>query len=201
MTSLRFIVPAAPVLVVSPPIGSEWLHEIKWDGWRLQIHRDVDVVRIYSRQNKDLTGLLPGIVAAVQTFKARSFILDAELVATGHFHDIRAAIKRKEVSAVIFDILFLNSDDLRPLPLSERRKYLTKLIGRGNGIIQISQVYPDGAKLLSVAGDYGMEGIVSKKLDSPYVSGRCRHWLKVKTTEWKLANKDRWKKFQKRRVI
>jgi bifunctional non-homologous end joining protein LigD len=83
VSRLPFIVPAVPILVGQPPTGPEWLHEIKWDGWRIQIIRDAEGIQFYSRHKTDWTKRLPGIVAAACELKADAFIIDAELISSG----------------------------------------------------------------------------------------------------------------------
>ena len=196
MTS--FIIPAAPVLVSAPPTGPEWLHEVKWDGWRIQIIKD-DGVRIYSRTQTDLTDRLKGIAEAAEALNARSFVLDAELIAT-NFYDIPAAIKRGEVSAIAFDIMERNTNDLRREPLIKRKVALRKLI-KLSPCLRLADIYPDGEKLLAGAAELGLEGIVSKKRDGTYVSGKCLSWLKMKTAVWREANKHRGELFTRKRAV
>ena len=103
-----------------------------------------------------------------------------------------------EVHVVAFDLLFRNDVDLRPLPLVERKAALAKLV-KGTGTIQLSLVHDDGDELFKVAQERGMEGIVSERRDMPYRSGRCNHWLKVKSPDWMEINKERYKLFEPKR--
>ena len=200
---MRFpiVQPAAPVLAAAPPSGPNWLHEIKWDGWRCQIIKDEGGFRIYSRNRLDWTTRLPCVVDAARKLRARSFLIDGELIATNtsgfDFYSIPTAIKRMEVHVVAFDLLFRNDVDLRPLPLIERKAALAKLI-KGTGTIQLSLVHDDGEELFKMAQEHGMEGIVSKRRNMPYRSGRCNHWLKVKSPAWMEANKERYKMFERK---
>lgn len=199
MSRPQFIVPSAPVLVSAPPTGKDWLHEVKWDGWRIQIIKHHGV-RIYSRTRTDFTKRLPGIVEAVERLKASACIIDAELVATD-FYDIAAAIKRGQVTAIAFDLMHLDDEDLRRLPLTDRKAKLKKLVGKGGPSLRLSAVYPDGVKLLAAAAELELEGIVSKKRDSMYQSAKCLTWLKVKTAVWREANKHRGELFQRKRKV
>lgn len=77
----QFIRPCAPVLRRTPPTGPDWVYEVKWDGWRVQIHKDNGTVRLFPRPGNDMTSRFPGIAAAVADLPRRSMILDGELVA------------------------------------------------------------------------------------------------------------------------
>jgi bifunctional non-homologous end joining protein LigD len=196
---LRFITPAAPVLVSSPPTGTDWLHEIIWDGWRLQIIRDVRGVRIYSRNRVDWCDRLPDIAEAVAALDAKEVILDAELVSDGGFYSLHTAIKRRQVSAIAFDVMHLDGVDLRGRFLQERKEKLADLLAKTGDCLQVAELFTDGVKLLKAAEEHRFEGIVSKRRGSIYRSGRCLDWHKVKTKSWTAANKDRHKRFQRRR--
>jgi ATP-dependent DNA ligase len=139
----------------------------------------------------------PGIVEASLALKARSFILDAELVADS-FYDIPSAIKQR--AGVGHGVRHPAPQWYRPAPASSRgaQKRLAKLIGAGDPCLQISEVFDDGEKLLEAAAKHGLEGVVSKRKDSAYRSERCLHWLKVKTATWRAANKERYKLFERK---
>jgi bifunctional non-homologous end joining protein LigD len=198
---LRFITPAAPVLVGSPPMGADWLHEIKWDGWRLQIIRDANGVRIFSRKRVDWCDRLPDIADAVAALKANDVIIDAALVGDGGFYSLHSAIKRRQVSAIAFDVMHLDGMDLRGRILEERKQKLADLLAGAADCLQIAEVFTDGVRLLQAAEDQRFEGIVSKRRGSLYRSGRCLDWLEVKTKSWSAANKNRHKLFQRRRSL
>jgi ATP-dependent DNA ligase len=198
---IPYIPPASPILVKQPPTGPNWLHEIKWDGWRCQIIKDADGVRIHTRKGNDWTDQLPGIVATVQEFKARSFAIDGELIGENDgydFYTLPAAIRRRQVNVVAFDLLFLNGKDLRRFPLEQRKDALTKLVGTSD-VIQLAETFGDPIALLKAAEEHGMEGIVSKRTDLPYRSGRCIHWHKAKTAGWATAHADRGERFKRKK--
>ena len=203
MDRLSFILPALPLLVEQPPRGPDWLHEIKWDGWRCQIIKDLDGIRIFTRKANDWTAELPTIVEAAQVLRAKRFIIDGELVAStvGHdFYTLPAAIRRRQVNLIAFDLMHLGTTDMRRSWLEDRKEALAGLIS-GSDVIQLSEMFKDPHELLRVAETYGLEGIVSKRKDLPYRSGRCPHWLKVKTASWKAANANRVKKYRRRKPI
>lgn len=169
---LRFITPAAPTLVSEPPTGENWIHEVKFDGWRCQIIKDDRGIRLYSRQGADWTGRLPRILEAVGSIKPDSFIIDGELVgvANGDFYDIPTAIKRQQVCVVAFDLMHLDGIDTRLRPLNERRHLLQGILAPGMPII-FSETFPDGTVLLREVEARGLEGIVSKRVDLKYQVG------------------------------
>lgn len=100
------------------------------------------------------------------------------------------------MNVIAFDLLFLNGKDLRRFSLAKRKDALTKLIG-GSELIQLAETFNDPVALLKAAEAHGMEGIVSKRTDLPYRSGRCIHWHKVKTATWTAAHADRGEKFKR----
>lgn len=202
VSRISYIIPATPILVKQPPVGPNWLHEIKWDGWRCQIIKDVDGIRIYSRKQNEWTDELPTIVAAVHALELRTFVIDGELVAAtaGHdFYTIPEAVRRQQVHVIAFDLLHLNGKDLRRFTLEKRKAALEKLFVSTDSVIQLSETFNDPFSLLKAAEEYGLEGIVSKRKDLPYRSGRCPHWQKVKTAAWREAHKDRGERLKRKK--
>lgn len=201
MPPLHFIRPAIPQLRTSPPLGPEWQHEIKFDGWRLQIQKTGQGVKIYSKNAINLTARVRAIAAAVEALPVTTCILDAELVAIGMDgrQEFDAIGKRGALhQAWIFDILERDGEILISLPLSQRRRHLSVLMKGAVDALRLSETFDDPIKLLGAADDLGLEGIVSKRLESPYRSGTRSGWIKVKTAAWSAANAERWRKFQKR---
>jgi bifunctional non-homologous end joining protein LigD len=194
---MRFIRPCAPTLRRAPPVGPEWVHEVKWDGWRLQAHKDGATVRVFSRPGNDLSDRFSAIAKAVAGLPRRSVILDAELVAFGDdgrpdFRLLRR--KRAAVVAFVFDILENDGAELRSKPWKDRRVFLERLMGRNRDpILQLNQVWDDGAALLRAVGEQGLEGIVSKYRPAPYCSGHTDAWIKVKVPGWTEAKRRRFK--------
>ena len=162
---LPFIAPSAPVLKKRPPSGPDWLHELKHDGWRAQLHVNGDTATIYSRSGHDLSRRFRSICNALSELHVRSVIIDAELVArddTGK-PDFRALMSGGwyGVCAWCFDLMHLNDRDLRPLPLAERRDLLRNLlIEADDHALRFSDDFPDADKLLVAASRLGLEGIV-----------------------------------------
>jgi bifunctional non-homologous end joining protein LigD len=177
------------------PVG-EWTHEVKWDGMRVLVDRNARGLRIYSRNENDVTVSFPELhaLAAALEGVTHDFLLDGEVVALGegvpsfgaladrmHVRDATKARRLAEtnpVTLIAFDLLRLDGKDLCPLPLAERRARLEAL-GLSDVAWQVPPTYDDGQMLFSAAEQQGLEGIVSKRLSSPYRSGaRSRDWLK-----------------------
>lgn len=142
---LSFIPPLLPTLVDRPPDGDGWIHEVKFDGYRSQIVRDADGVRILTRRGLDWTAKYRDLVKVAGELNAESVIIDGEIVVldeAGHsdFGELRKAITRRphDLYFVAFDLLHLNSHDLRDMPLIDRRDILEALIPAGQRI-QFSQ--------------------------------------------------------------
>ena len=188
------------------PRGDPWLHEPKFDGYRLQIIKHGGKVRLYSRNGHEWTKRLAGLAEGLQLIPRQSVVLDAELCFPGadgapDFEGLRTAFgagRQGELTAFAFDILHRDGTDLTPLPLRQRRRLLERLLVRVNipGLLLVP-AFEDGAKLLKAAERHGLEGIVSKRKTSAYRSGPSRDWVKTKTSAWRADNRDRWKAFQR----
>jgi bifunctional non-homologous end joining protein LigD len=199
---IAFIPVACPKLRPSPPSGPEWLHEFKFDGFRLQLHKLGKDVRLFSRNGKDFTDRFPSVSAATAVLPAASAIIDAEIVAydeTGK-PDFYTLLRRRASGVCVwcFDLLGLDAEDLRPLPLEKRKESLAVRLSRaGDDRLKMSESFDDGLKLLEAAARMNLEGIVCKKRGSPYVAGVGCGWIKGKTPEWREANRERYKLFEK----
>jgi bifunctional non-homologous end joining protein LigD len=198
---IAFIQPSAPVLRPSAPIGEGWIHELKHDGYRAQIHKDARAVTVYSRYGKDMTKRFRALVGSANRLRATSLIIDAEIVACdeeGHpdFRTIMAS-RNPTICAWCFDLLALDGEDLRLRPLLWRRAILRRLLKRKRGLLRFSEDFHDPIALHAAVDRMGLEGIVSKKADQPYKSGRNPGWIKTKTTRWREGNRQRWEMFQK----
>lgn len=188
---LRFIPPLMPTLADEPPEGAGWIHEIKYDGYRTQIHVHEGRVRAYTRNAYDWTERYHPLVAAAASLPCRSSILDGEVIVQDEqgrsdFAAIRSTIAERpeELVFMAFDLLHLNGRDLRKLPLEERREKLRQLIGEADPRQPIhfsEHIAGIGAEVFAAADRMGLEGIVSKRLGSRYCSGPSKNWLKVKT--------------------
>src|SRR3954464_288375 len=129
---LGFIETCQPVLSNVVPIGSEWIHEVKYDGWRILARKDGDRVRLWSRNGRDWTADFPGIVAALITLPVQDCILDSEALAHNQegwpdFHGLQSKRGRDSARPMAFDLLMVKGEDIRPWPLIERRGWLSEL--------------------------------------------------------------------------
>lgn len=185
---LAFFPPMLLTLVDEPPAGDAWQHEIKFDGYRLQIIIDGASVRLFTRNGFDWSPKFPTLANAAARLGVDSAILDGELILSGEdgkpdFHGLRTAIRKREadLAFMAFDLLHLNGHDLRGMVTEERRHILTDLIEPGHDPIRYSErVEGDGSAVFRAVERMGLEGMVSKRADSPYVSGRSDLWRKVK---------------------
>jgi bifunctional non-homologous end joining protein LigD len=183
---LGIIEPCLPSPAKVPPSGPGWLHEIKHDGFRILAHRDAAGVRLITRAGNDFSGRFPFIAMAVGKLPVRSCLIDGEaIVCDVNGLAVFELIRRHGAlaSAVLcaFDLLELDGQDLRREPIEERKRLLAKLLrGSHLSIVLNEHFTEDGAIVFREACKLGREGIVSKRLGSPYRLGRSPHWVKVK---------------------
>ncbi|WP_189375250.1 MULTISPECIES: RNA ligase family protein [unclassified Mesorhizobium] len=190
---LKFIKPLEPVQVETPPVSDDWLHEIKFDGFRTQVILDWAGARAFSRNGHDWSKRYWPIVAAAEKLPAKSFILDGEMIAPEpdgrpNFHRMHSRMtwNAEQLAFVAFDILHLDGQDLRPLPAIERKAKLWDLVKPAKGIIQYSEhVEGGGTAFFEAVERMGLEGMVSKRRESPYKSGKIDAWVKTKC--WELG--------------
>ena len=185
-----FIAPCLPSSAPQPPSGKDWVHEIKHDGFRVIARKSGDRVKLYSRPGNDLTGRFPLIVEALAQLRPRSCILDGEAVACGEdgiasFDRIRYRQHDASVFLYAFDLVELNGDDLRRDPLAVRRATLASLLARAAPGLRFNEhlTEQDGPLVFAHACKLGLEGIVSKRRNSPYRSGRSPDWIKSKNPD------------------
>jgi bifunctional non-homologous end joining protein LigD len=184
---LKFIPQLLPTLVEKPPEGDDWIHEVKFDGYRSQIVIDEDGTRIFTRRGLDWTAKYRDLAEAAKALDVESAIIDGEIIVLNEaglsdFSELRKAITRRQhdLYFVAFDLLHLNGHDLRDMPLEDRREILAGMIEPG-GRIQFSEALPGEAKAIyHLVDQAGLEGMVSKRKDSKYRSGNSTAWLKTK---------------------
>jgi bifunctional non-homologous end joining protein LigD len=176
--SSPFIIPAQPTLRNHPPKGEHWLHEVKFDGYRVQLHKAGKDVRIYSRNGANFSSRWPAIAYALQHLPAKSAVIDAEVVANNApgMPDFAAlhgrTAKPEDFMAWAFDLLELNGVEIRQQQLITRRSKLEKLISRfDNGFLRFSEAFSDAERLLAECERLGREGIVSKMANQARASG------------------------------
>jgi bifunctional non-homologous end joining protein LigD len=181
-----FVAPCIPTRAAKPPTGSDWVHEIKHDGYRLIVRRDGDAVRLLTRRGYDWTERYPAIAAAATKLQARSFTIDGEAVVVGEdgvaiFDALHRRQRATDAILYAFDLLEFDGRNLRSMPLGERKAKLARLLARRRtGIVYNDHTDLDGHMVFAEACRMGLEGIVSKRLSAPYRSGRSGDWIKVK---------------------
>jgi bifunctional non-homologous end joining protein LigD len=181
-----FIAPCLPIKTTQLPSGGQWLHEIKHDGFRIIARKKGAQVRLYTRPGNDLTHRFPLIVEALARLRSRSCIIDGEAVAcdkngVASFNLVRYRRHDESVFLYTFDVIELNGDDLRHDPLETRKVTLEMILAKtGPGIRFNEHMEGDGETVFRHACKLGLEGIVSKRKDSAYRSGRSPDWLKSK---------------------
>ena len=174
-------------LVIEPPDGRDWLHEQKFDGYRILAELDRGSVRLLSRRFKDWTAAFPRVAGAVARLPVQRAVLDGEVAAL--LPDGRTsfqALQNRDAANIAyfaFDLLAVDDDDLTRLPLEQRKARLESLVARPGppGVIRYSDhVVGGGAAFLALACERGLEGIISKRRDRPYLPGRGTSWVKTK---------------------
>jgi bifunctional non-homologous end joining protein LigD len=182
--------PQLATLATEAPDGEGWLHEIKWDGYRLLAWREGDQVRLQSRNAVDWSGRFPEIEAALRALPVRSLLLDAELVALNEsgyseFARLQFALEGAQahpVSAVAFDLLALDGVDITGCSQLSRKALLQDVLAArpSRWLAYGEHIVGHGPQVFARALAEGYEGIVSKRVDAPYAAGRSSDWLKVK---------------------
>jgi bifunctional non-homologous end joining protein LigD len=181
-----FVEPCVPTASARPPSGTRWVHEIKHDGYRLIVRRDGERVRLFTRHGYDWTAKYPRIVEALAALRAETITLDGEAVYCGDngvsdFAKLHSQVNNDAVIMYAFDLLELNGRDLRNEPLEVRKATLQSLLRKGKpGVHYNEHLSGDGKTIFNHVCKLGLEGIVSKRRDLPYRSGRSKIWIKVK---------------------
>ncbi|ANP46568.1 DNA ligase D [Candidatus Viadribacter manganicus] len=184
-----FVEPALATRVDDAPKGDAWIHEIKYDGYRIQAAVSGDSVRLYTRTGLDWTGKFQSIADALAASKLKDILIDGEVAVAqaGGKTDFSALQKSLEngvakgVSYFVFDLLAEGAKDLRKTPLIDRKLRLERILAKAKPPIRISPYFEGGGPdVLEAFRDQGLEGIVSKKATSTYQSGRTNSWLKAK---------------------
>ncbi|SEI11433.1 bifunctional non-homologous end joining protein LigD [Rhizobium tibeticum] len=179
-----------------PPIGPDWIYEIKWDGYRIAVHLNNGNVRILTRGGHDWTHRFPAIEADAKRLGVGSAILDGEAVVLDehgrlNFGQLQQSLggrggKLNSGASIMFafDLLYFDGHDIRSLELTARRYFLRSLLKDAQGSIRLSEdIEGDGREIFAAACEHGLEGIIAKYKDSPYRSGRLGEWVKVKCVQ------------------
>lgn len=185
-----FIEPALASPRNTPPSGTKWLHEIKFDGYRLQAHIRGNAVKLFTRSGLDWTARFgKAVSSALSALPVTQAIIDGELVVEGNggaadFSALQADLSAGRTDRMVFylfDLLYLDGNDVRPAALIERKEVLEKLLEHAPPVLRYSEHFEeDGALVLRHACRLSLEGIISKDRDAPYRSGRGKNWFKVK---------------------
>jgi bifunctional non-homologous end joining protein LigD len=183
------IEPCIPTRATKPPVGPQWIHEIKHDGYRLIARKRDGRVRLFTRNGFDWTDRYPRISEAVGALRAIQAVIDGEAVwcddaGLAIFDKLHSRTDDGEVILYAFDLLELDGEDWRPRPLEERKDRLAELLANAPPWIQYSEhLEGDGAVIFALACGLGCEGIVSKHREHPYRSGPSKAWLKTKNPQ------------------
>jgi bifunctional non-homologous end joining protein LigD len=188
-TMPKFIEPQLAKLVDRPPDQAGWAHEVKFDGYRAQLRVEKHKAVIRTRKGLDWTDRFAAI--AKEASALRDCIIDGEIVALDdrqlpNFGALQTALSQEKTDQLVcyaFDLLFDAKEDLRTLPLSERKARLETFLdqqGASSRIRYVSHLVSNAEAVLASACKMGLEGIISKKLSAPYFSGRTDSWVKAK---------------------
>ena len=183
-----FVKPQLAALVDEPPEGDVWLHEIKYDGYRILAAISGDKVRLYTRSGHNWTDRFEQLIPAFSKLDISETLIDGEVVVfdqNGHsrFSMLQEALKGGDapMSFMAFDLLTLDGKSLRSKPLAERKTQLAKILKGAKGAVRYSDhIEGNGDRMRAKACRMGLEGIISKLAKSKYRSGRTRDWLKAK---------------------
>ncbi len=173
------------------PTGANFVHELKLDGYRIQAHLRDARATLYTRSGFDWTNRFAPIAADVARVPAGTLVIDGEIISAGaegrpSFSALQDDLKRGRHDRFVyyaFDLMYLDGFDVRAAPLVERKRVLAALLSEAETTVPrtlYSEHFADGADLFARASAMGLEGIVSKRADAPYRSGRTERWLKVK---------------------
>ncbi|MFW6027814.1 MAG: DNA ligase D, partial [bacterium] len=183
-----FVPPQLATLRDRPPAGEEWLHEVKFDGYRIQALVADGKVRLMSRNRKDWTEHYPALARALERLDVHSAVIDGELIAVdghggGDFGKLQQAAGKSGAPLLYyaFDLLYLDGEDLHQERLADRKRRLNRILDRvGDPVRYCDHIQGSGRRVIEQACGMNLEGIISKNANSPYRSGRGTAWIKVK---------------------
>jgi bifunctional non-homologous end joining protein LigD len=186
-----FLPPSLAVPADVPPSGPQWVHEIKYDGYRIQARIDGKNIKLLTRNDLDWTARFDSIATALRELRLGSALLDGEIVvedANGipSLSNLQADLKegrRDRLRYHVFDLLYCDGFDLTRASLLDRKELLEQILRQAPADFPIrfsEHLAQDGRAMFEHAGRLGLEGIVSKRKDLPYRAGRGDHWLKTK---------------------
>ncbi len=184
-----FLKPQLAAEAIAPPSGAEWVHELKFDGYRVQAHKRGASVTLYTRSGLDWTHRMKSVAHALARIPAHTCVLDGEVVVLSaeglsSFARLQASFEKNEKHPLTFfpfDLLHLDGHNTRGISLRDRKQLLRKALGDDTDELRLSEdLQGDGPNIFAAACKLHAEGIISKRAKEPYVSGRSSHWLKSK---------------------
>ena len=184
-----FVNPQLATLRDEPPSGEDWIHELKFDGYRMQALIAGHQVRLITRNGKDWTDRYPSVAKALASLDVKTAAIDGELVALdesgrSHFSSLQAATNGEQDAVLAyfaFDLLSVDGEDYRKKSLKDRKAALRKVIPKDDEVVRFSDhIEGKGDDVIGKACGMGLEGIISKKISAKYVSGRGTGWIKSK---------------------
>lgn len=195
MPQSPFIVPCQPILHERLPKGAGWVYEVKFDGYRFQIHKAEGAITLYTRNGADWTDRFPHLASSLTSLPCRSAIIDAELVHVDGFEALHKQVSQRVEDNLVmwaFDLMQLDGNDIRIVSLLDRKRRLGHLVQRASiDLLHYSEPFTDGSALLVECETRGLEGVIGKHINSVYRSGPSTSWVKVKCATWREANKNR----------
>jgi bifunctional non-homologous end joining protein LigD len=189
-----FVKPQLATLWNNPPTGDNYLHEVKFDGYRLQAHLRGGLASLWTRSGLNWTKRFPTVAVGIGSIPDTELIIDGEVVSAegngrANFSQLQADLSASRYDRMVyyaFDLLHLDGWDLRASPLIERKRLLAELLTQAGDIkpVFLSEDFDtDGASLFKQACELGLEGIISKRKDAPYKSKRTEDWVKSKCVQ------------------
>ncbi|MFO1304463.1 MAG: DNA ligase D [Burkholderiales bacterium] len=185
-----FVAPMLTALESEPPVGEDWIHEIKYDGYRLVARIERGKCRLFSRNAKDWTATFPQVARDLAALPVVDAWIDGEVVVLddsgkSSFQRLQNALGGGDVEGLAFfafDVMHLDGVDLRAVTLVERKKILGRLLAQAGGVVRAGpEVRGGGREFFAQACKIGLEGMIAKRADSTYASGlRTRDWQKIK---------------------
>jgi len=185
------IAPQLATLVDKAPLGEEWVHEIKLDGYRIFAFKDDKKIKLMSRNNREWTEYFMNVANKIKKVIPKNVILDGEIVLLDKDHKSNFQLLQNSIGSdqpfiyYIFDILYYDQYNLTSLPLLERKNILEQILDETDTeILRYSEhIVGDGTEVFENACKLGLEGIISKQTNSHYQERRTKTWLKVKCTQ------------------
>ena len=184
-----FLKPQLAQEATAPPVGQEWVHEIKLDGYRVQARKQGDRVQLFTRSGLDWTHRMAMVADAVMLLPVKDAILDGEVVVLddkglSSFARLQASFEKNEkhpLTFFVFDLLHVDGHNTRGAALGDRKELLRSIVGDESDVVRLSDdLAGDGAKIFASACELHTEGIISKRTDATYEAGRSATWLKSK---------------------